>query len=62
MKLTVTPGDLLGHRVWNVMAEPIEVPIGVSGGGFGPLHIPVKTYAYAQLYLNVQDRKDVAAW
>lgn len=60
MKLTVTLGDLLGHRVWNVMAEPIEVPIGVSGGGFGPLRIPVRTYA--QLYTKVQHRKDVAAW
>jgi len=59
MKLTVTLGDLLGHRVWNVMAEPIEVPIGVSGGGFGPLRIPVRLYA--QLYTKAQDRKAVAA-
>ena len=41
VKLTVTLGDLLGHRVWNTTIEPLEVPIGVSGGGFGPLRIPV---------------------
>ncbi len=59
MKLTVTLGDLLGHRVWNVIAEAIEVPIGVSGGGFGPLRIPVRLYP--QLFTKAQDRKDVAA-
>ncbi len=47
MKLTVTLGDFMGHRVWNAMAEPIEVPIGVSGGGFGPLRIPVSPAADA---------------
>ena len=41
MKLTIALGEVMGHRVWNAMAEPIEIPIGVSGGGFGPLRIPV---------------------
>ena len=45
VKLTVTLGDLLGHRVWNTTIEPLEVPIGVSGGGFGPLRIPVRQSA-----------------
>ncbi|DBA94392.1 TPA: hypothetical protein ACH3X1_001997 [Trebouxia sp. C0004] len=40
VKLNVTLGDLLGHRVWNAAVEPLEVPIGVSGGGFGSLRIP----------------------
>lgn len=43
MKLSVTLGDLMGQRVWNAMAEPVPIPIGVSGGGFGPLRIPVRT-------------------
>ena len=47
--LTVTLGDLLGHRVWNAMTEPIEIPIGVSGGGFGPLRIPVGLLDLAKL-------------
>ena len=41
MRLTVTLGELMGHRVWNAATEVLEVPIGVSGGGFGPLRIPV---------------------
>lgn len=41
VKLTVTLGDLMGQRVFNAMAEPLKVPIGISGGGFGPLRIPV---------------------
>lgn len=45
VKLTVTLGDLMGHRVWNAMAEPLEVPIGLSGGGFGPLRVPVRDCA-----------------
>ena len=43
MKLNVTLGDVMGQRVWNAMAEPVPIPIGVSGGGFGPLRIPVWT-------------------
>ena len=43
MKLNVTIGDVMGQRVWNAMAEPVPIPIGVSGGGFGPLHMPVRT-------------------
>lgn len=43
MKLNVTLGDVMGQRVWNAMAEPVPIPIGVSGGGFGPLRIPVRT-------------------
>lgn len=42
MKLTVILGDLMGHRVWNAMTEVLEIPIGVSGGGFGPLRMPVR--------------------
>ena len=49
MRLTVTLGELMGHRVWNAMAEPLEVPIGVSGGGFGPLRIPVRALACSGL-------------
>lgn len=41
VKMTVTVGDLMGQRVFNAMAEPLKVSIGTSGGGFGPLRIPV---------------------
>lgn len=41
-RLTVTVGDLMGQRVWNALAEPLKIPIGTSGGGFGPLRIPVR--------------------
>lgn len=43
MRLNVTLGDVMGQRVWNAMAEPVPIPIGVSGGGFGPLRISVRT-------------------
>ena len=49
MKLTVSLGDLLGHRVWNAMAEPLLVPIGVSGGGFGQLRISVRATITQQI-------------
>lgn len=41
MRLIVTIGDVGGQKVLNAMAEPLLVPIGVSGGGFGPLTVPV---------------------
>lgn len=53
MKLTVALGEVMGHRVWNAMAEPIEIPIGVSGGGFGPLRIPVKLIAVVPVQLPI---------
>ena len=53
MKLTVTLGDLMGQRVWNAMAEPVEIPIGVSGGGFGPLRIPVRTFHIHTTYCSI---------
>ena len=43
VKMTVTVGDLMGQRVFNAMAEPLPIPIGSSGSGFGPLRIPVST-------------------
>ena len=42
VRMTVTVGDLMGQRVFNVMAEPLQIPIGASGCGFGPLSIPVR--------------------
>lgn len=53
MKLTVALGEVMGHRVWNAMAEPIEIPIGVSGGGFGPLRIPVRLIAVVHVQLPI---------
>ena len=41
MKLIVAVGDFGGHKVLNAMAEPLLLPIGASGSGFGPLRVPV---------------------
>lgn len=44
MKLVVTVGDYASSKVLNAMAEPLQLPIGVSGSGFGPLRVPVHTH------------------
>ena len=52
MKLVVAVGDLGGRKVLNAMAEPLLLPIGVSGHGFGPLRVPVCTTMQQHLQLR----------
>ena len=58
MKLTVTVGDLMGTRVLNAMGEPLTVPIGTSGGGFGPLRVSVRPSAADELSRGFSSRNE----